>query len=261
MPAKARAAVQAKKSLEKTAKTVVRKAKAALKPRPKIITKATRKPVRAPWPPQPARVQAILQGLERLYPDVDCELHRENAFQLVCATILSAQCTDDRVNMVTPKLFATFPTPAALADAPTPVLEEIIRSTGFFRNKAKSLKAMAAMLVSRYGGEVPRTMDELLALPGVARKTANVVLGTAFDVAAGVVVDTHVQRLAMRLALTRETTAEKIERDLMQVLPQQNWIRFSHQLIWHGRRVCFARKPDCEHCLLAPHCPSAFREG
>jgi endonuclease III len=228
--------------------------------RRKPMTKLTRKPVRAPWPPEPRRVRAILAGLERLYPDVDCELDRENAFQLLCATILSAQCTDERVNMVTPKLFAAFPTPEALAEAPLPVLEEIVRSTGFYRNKAKNLKAMAALLVERFGGEVPRTMDELLALAGVARKTANVVLGTAFGLAFGVVVDTHVQRLAMRLGLTRQATPEKIERELMEVIPQNRWIRFSHQLIWHGRRVCYARKPDCEHCPLAPHCPSAFKE-
>jgi endonuclease III len=225
------------------------------------VTKATRKPVRRRWPPEPERVRAILDGLEKLYPDVDCELDRESPFQLLCATILSAQCTDERVNQVTPKLFALFPTAGAMADAPLPVLEDIIRSTGFYRQKAKSLKGTAQVLAARPDGDLPRTIAELRQLPGVARKTANVVLGTAYDIAEGVVVDTHVQRLALRLALTRQTTPEKIEQDLMKVIPRDHWIRFSHQLIWHGRRVCFARKPDCERCLLAPHCPSAFREG
>lgn len=227
----------------------------------KVVTKATRRPLRQKWPPAPARVAAILAELERLYPDVDCELDRESPFQLLCATILSAQCTDERVNQVTPALFARFPTAEALAEAPLPVLEEIIRSTGFFRQKAKSLKGAARLLVERFGGELPRTIVDMRQLPGVARKTANVVLGTAFGIAEGVVVDTHVQRLALRLALTRNATADKIEQDLMQVVPRERWIRLAHQLIWHGRRVCFARKPDCEHCTLAPHCPSAFKEA
>jgi endonuclease-3 len=225
------------------------------------VTKANRRPIKAEWPPAPARVQAILDGLESLYPDVKCELDHENAFQLLVATILSAQCTDERVNQVTPKLFATFPTPAAMADAPTEVIEDIIRSTGFFRQKSLSIKNTATALVEKFGGDVPRSMNELLTLRGVARKTANVVLGTVYGIADGVVVDTHVQRLALRLALTRELTAPKIEEELMQVIPRDHWIRFSHQLIWHGRRVCSARKPDCEHCPLAPHCPSAFRES
>jgi endonuclease III len=203
-------------------------------------------------------VRAILQGLERLYPAADCELDRQNAFQLLCATILSAQCTDERVNRVTPALFARFPTPAALAEAPLPVLEDMIRSTGFFRNKAKNLIGAARMLTDQWHGEVPRSMAELLQLPGVARKTANVVLGTSYGIAVGVVVDTHVTRLAQRLGLTRETTPEKIERDLMAIVPRARWIRFAHELIWHGRRVCNARKPDCDACTLAPHCPSAF---
>jgi endonuclease III len=226
----------------------------------KTVTKATRRPVRARWPPQPDRVAAILDGLEQLYPDVDCELTRETPFQLLIATILSAQTTDERVNQVTPTLWKTFPTPADLAAAPLPVIEDIIRPTGFFRMKAKSLKGTATLITERFGGEVPRSIEALLTLPGVARKTANVVLGTAYDIAEGVVVDTHVQRLALRLALTREVAPQKIELDLMKVIPQNRWIRFSHQLIWHGRRVCFARKPDCEHCPLAPHCPSAFKE-
>jgi endonuclease-3 len=227
---------------------------------PKVITKATRKPRRATWPPDPARVRSIVNGLEELYPEVDCELDRQNTFQLLCAVILSAQTTDVRVNMVTPALFKRFPDAASMARAKLPELEALIRSTGFFRQKAISLKATAQALMDLHGGEVPRTLAELTKLRGVARKTANVVLGTAYGLAEGVVVDTHVQRLSMRLALTRAKDAKGIEQDLMKVLPQENWIRFSHQLIWHGRRVCFARKPACGACLLAPFCPSAGLE-
>jgi endonuclease-3 len=231
------------------------------RPRPRtIVTKATRKPRRGKWPPEPARVRSILDGLEELYPDVDCELDRESPFQLLCATILSAQCTDERVNMVTPELFKAFPTPEAMSKAPLPKLERIIRSTGFFRQKAKSLKGSAALLVKQHASDIPRSIAELTKLPGVARKTANVVLGTAYGIAEGVVVDTHVQRLSMRLALTRSTDPKDIEQDLMKVIPQDRWIRFSHQLIWHGRRVCFARKPNCAGCTLAPFCPSAGLE-
>jgi endonuclease-3 len=223
------------------------------------ITKANRKPARVKWPPEPARVRSILNGLEELYPDVDCELDRDTPFQLLCATILSAQCTDERVNMVTPELFRRFPDAAAMARAPLPTLEKLIRSTGFYRQKAKNLRATARLLMESHGGEIPRTLAELTTLPGVARKTASVVLGTAFGLAEGVVVDTHVQRLAMRLGLTRATDVKRIEQDLMLVVPPDRWIRFSHQLIWHGRRVCFARKPECATCTLAPFCPSAGR--
>jgi len=223
----------------------------------KRVTKATRRPRRAEWPPDPARVGSIIDGLEQLYPDVDCELDRETPFQLLIATILSAQTTDERVNMVTPALFKKYPTPRAMAKAPLPALETLVKSTGFFRQKAKSVKGSAAALIERFGGEIPKTIAELTTLPGVARKTANVVLGTAYGIAEGVVVDTHVQRLAMRLGLTRKTDPKDIEADLMKVIPQEHWIRLSHQLIWHGRRVCFARKPNCEGCLLAPFCPSA----
>jgi endonuclease III len=255
MPARKPAALKVAKLKPKAASPTKRS------PRLRVVTKSNRRPVKGgKYPPDPARVRTILDGLQQLYPDVDCELDRETAFQLLIATILSAQTTDQRVNMVTPTLFARFPTPQAMAAAPLPVLEDIIRSTGFFRQKAKSLKATATMLAERFDGQVPRTIEELLTLPGVARKTANVVLGTAFGVAAGVVVDTHVQRLSLRLALTRALTPQKIEIDLMKAIPQDHWIRFSHQLIWHGRRVCYARKPDCEHCLLAPSCPSAFKE-
>jgi endonuclease-3 len=225
------------------------------------ITKATRRPRRGRWPPDPARVRSIVESLEELYPDVDCELDRETPFQLLCATILSAQCTDERVNMVTPELFRRYPTPEAMAKAPLPKLEGIIRSTGFFRQKAKSLKGSAAALLSRFSGEIPRTIADITTLPGVARKTASVVLGTAYGIAEGVVVDTHVQRLSMRLGLTRAKEPKGIEQDLMKVIPQDRWIRFSHQIIWHGRRVCFARKPDCASCTLAPFCPSAGLES
>jgi endonuclease-3 len=244
------------------AKVIAPLAPQALKPsrRKKPITKATRKPLRGPWPPDPARVRSILDGLEDLYPDVDCELDRETPFQLVCATILSAQCTDERVNMVTPALFKAYPTAAAMAKAPLPKLEELIRTTGFFRQKAKSLKGTATLIDRNFGGEVPRTLAELITLPGVARKTAGVVLGTAYGLAENVVVDTHVQRLAMRLGLTRHADVKDIEQDLMKVVPQDRWIRFSHQIIWHGRRVCFARKPACGTCSLAPFCPSAGLE-
>lgn len=229
--------------------------------RAKVITKATRRPVRAKWPPDPARVRSILAGLEELYPEVECELDHENAFQLICATILSAQCTDERVNKVTPDLFKRFPTPEAMARAPLPILEKMIRSTGFYKQKAKSLKGTAAGLVERFNSQVPKTIAELTTLPGVARKTANVVLGTSYGIAEGVVVDTHIQRLSMRLALTRSAEPKGIEQDLMQALPRESWIRAGHQIIWHGRRVCFARKPNCGGCALAPFCPSAGLEG
>jgi endonuclease-3 len=229
--------------------------------RAKVITKANRRPTRGKWPPDPARVRSIVEALEDLYPEVDCELDRETPFQLICATILSAQCTDDRVNMVTPELFRRYPTPQAMARAPLPALEAIIRSTGFFRQKAKSLKGTATALLGRFGGEIPRTIAELTTLPGVARKTANVVLGTAYGIAEGIVVDTHIQRLSMRLGLTRATDPKGIEQDLMKVFPREVWIRIGHQIIWHGRRVCFARKPNCAGCTLAPFCPSAGLES
>jgi endonuclease-3 len=230
-------------------------------PRRGPITKATRKPLRAPWPPDPKRVRSILAGLEELYPEVECELDHANAFQLLIATILSAQTTDERVNKATPALFARFPDAAAMAKAELPELEELVRTTGFFRQKAKSLKGTAEAIMTRFGGEVPQVLESLITLPGAARKTANVVLGTAFGIPSGVVVDTHVQRLSLRLALTRQTDPKKIEVELMKVIPQASWIRFSHQIIWHGRRVCFARKPACDTCSLAPYCPSAFKES
>ncbi len=205
----------------------------------------------------PASASEILARLKREYPDAHCELDRESPFQLLVATILSAQCTDKRVNMVTPLLFETFPTAAALADAPTEKLEDLIRSTGFFRNKAKSLIGLGKALAERHGGEVPDTMEELVRLPGVGRKTANVVLGNAFNRNEGVVVDTHVGRLSNRLGLTRETDPVKVERDLMPLFPRQDWALLAHLLIFHGRRVCVARAPRCDRCVLSDICPSS----
>ncbi len=206
-----------------------------------------------------ARIQAIVDGLESLYPDAHCELDFASPFQLLVATILSAQTTDVRVNMVTPALFAKYGTPAKLAVADPRDVEEIVKSTGFFRNKAKSIIGAARVIMEDFDGAVPRTMDELLTLPGVARKTANVVLGSAYGLNEGFVVDTHVMRLSQRLKLTRQTEPPKIERDLCDKLPRARWTKLGHQLIWHGRRVCFARKPACDKCALAPHCPSAGR--
>jgi endonuclease III len=205
----------------------------------------------------PARISAIVDGLEELYPDAHCELNFETPFQLLVATILSAQTTDVRVNLVTPKLFAKYGTPQKLAAATNKEIEPIIQSTGFFRNKAKNILGAARVIMEDFDGVVPRTMDELLTLPGVARKTANVVLGSAFGMNEGFVVDTHVMRLSQRLAFTKQLEPVKIERDLCELLPRDKWTKLGHQLIWHGRRVCFARKPACHQCALAPHCPAA----
>lgn len=204
------------------------------------------------------RVRAIIDELKRLYPDADCELDRANPFQLLVATILSAQSTDKTVNVVTPKLFARFSDAAALAGAEQSEVEKLVHSTGFFRNKAKNIIGAARVLAREFDGVVPRTMEEMLTLPGVARKTANVVLGTAYGIASGFVVDTHVTRLSQRLGLSREEDPVKIERDLTALVPQKLWIEMAHQLIWHGRRVCDAKKPKCHACTLAPHCPSAL---
>jgi endonuclease III len=206
--------------------------------------------------PNPVRVAAILRGLDQAYPEANCELKHENAFQLLISTILSAQCTDVVVNQVTEHLFPKYPDAKALAYAHPAEIEKEIRRTGFFRNKTKSIIGASKKIVEEFHGEVPRTMEELLTLPGVARKTANVVLGTAFGIASGVVVDTHVQRLSNRLDLTKNTDPKKIEQDLMQIIPQDKWVIFSHQLIWHGRRVCFARKPKCLECNLERLCYS-----
>ncbi len=203
----------------------------------------------------------VLAALEVEYPDAHCELDHRNAFELLCATILSAQCTDVRVNMVTPMLFTRFPDAASLAAAQQEDVEEIVRSTGFFRAKAKSLIAMAGALVDRHGGDVPRTIEELVKLAGVGRKTANVILGNAFAINEGIVVDTHVQRLSRRLGLTREADAIAIERALMPLFPREKWALLSHLLIWHGRRTCEARKPRCGECVVSGVCPSAMLEA
>ena len=204
----------------------------------------------------PERVKAILAKLDEAYPDATCALNHKNAFQLLIATILSAQCTDVRVNEVTKTLFPKYPSPEDFAHANPSELEADIRPTGFFRNKTKSIMGASRKIIEDFKGKVPRTMEELLTLSGVARKTANVVLGTAFGIASGVVVDTHVQRLSGRLDLTKNTDPKKIEQDLMQVIPKEKWILFSHQLIWHGRRICQARKPRCIECTLEPLCYS-----
>jgi endonuclease-3 len=204
----------------------------------------------------PRRVRAILAKLEEAYPAATCALEHKNAFQLLISTILSAQCTDERVNQVTAILFPKYPNPTAFAYANPNELEQAIRPTGFFRNKTKSIIGASKKIVEEFRNEVPKTMEELLTLPGVARKTANVVLGTAFGISSGVVVDTHVKRISERLDLSKNTDPKKIEQDLMQAIPKENWILFSHQLIWHGRRVCQARRPRCIECNLEPLCYS-----
>ena len=202
----------------------------------------------------PKRVAAILKKLDEAYPNAVCELNHENAFQLLIATILSAQCTDVRVNQVTATLFKKYPTPEAFAHANPSELEQDIRPTGFFRNKTKSVMGASKAVIERFSGKVPRTMEEMLTIPGAARKTSNVVLGTAYGIASGVVVDTHVQRLSNRLDLSHNEDPKKIEQDLMKILPQERWISFSHQMIWHGRRVCYARSPNCAECNMERLC-------
>ena len=207
-----------------------------------------------------ARAGRAAEAFELLtaeYPEARCALTYTNAYQLGVATILSAQTTDERVNMVTPVLFERCPTPAHLADARPEEVEEIIRSTGFFRNKTKNIIGFAQGVTDRHGGDVPRTMDELTALPGVGRKTANVILGNAFGVSEGVVVDTHVKRLSTLLAFTKEKTPEKVEGDLMGLFPEERWTLLSHLLIFHGRQVCIARRPRCEACVMSHLCPSS----
>ena len=201
-------------------------------------------------------MRAILEKLDEAYPAATCELSHRNPFQLLISTILSAQCTDERVNQVTQTLFPKYPAPEAFAYANPRELEQDIRPTGFFRNKTKSIIGASRKIVEEFGARVPKTMEELLTLPGVARKTANVVLGTAYGIASGIVVDTHVLRLSKRLDLSKNTDPKKVEQDLMQVIPEDKWILFSHQLIWHGRRVCQARKPRCAECNLEKKCYS-----
>src|SRR6267154_2053721 len=232
-------------------------AKAPIKKPNKVAAKKSakaKKPGRNPLAPE--RIAAILERLAEAYPSAECALHHRNAWELMVATILSAQCTDARVNMVTPGLFKKFPTPTDFAHAPLVEIEEQIRSTGFYHNKAKSLSGAARRLIAEYSGKVPQTMEELLTLPGVARKTANVVLGVAFHKAVGVVVDTHVLRLSRRLELTKATEPIQVEKDLMKIIPQDHWIAFSHEMIHHGRQVCIARKPRCVDCTLEPLCCS-----
>jgi endonuclease III len=202
----------------------------------------------------PERIAEILRRLAKAYPNAECALVHHNAWELLVATILSAQCTDARVNMVTPELFRIFPTPKAMAAASLPAIEEIIRSTGFYHNKAKSISGAAKKIVSDFGGKVPQTMAELLTVPGAARKTANVVLGVAYKIAEGVVVDTHVLRISNRLGLTQSHDPKKVEQDLMQILPKDRWIAFSHEVIHHGRNICVARKPKCVDCSLETLC-------
>lgn len=202
----------------------------------------------------PGRVEELLRRLRAAYPRAECALVHRNAWELLVATILSAQCTDARVNLVTPGLFRKFPSPAAFAEASLPGIEEEIRSTGFYHNKAKSISGAAKRLMGEFGGRVPETMEELLTLPGVARKTANVVLGVAFGKAEGVVVDTHVLRLSHRLGLTRAEDPKRVEEDLMRVIPRERWIAFSHEMIHHGRQICVARKPRCVECPLETLC-------
>jgi endonuclease-3 len=214
------------------------------------------KRMRTKKPLAPERVEAILAGLRRLYPDVVCALHHTSAWELTVATILSAQCTDVRVNLVTPALFKAFPTPKAMAAASLPELEELVKTTGFFRNKAKSIQGAARVVVEEFQGKVPQTMEEMLRLPGVARKTANVVLGSWYGIAEGVVVDTHVLRLSRRLELTKHTAPAKVEQDLVKILPRDRWIAFSHELIHHGRQVCAARNPKCAECGIETLCNS-----
>lgn len=208
-------------------------------------------------PARATRAREILRRLKRAWPDAHCALEHRDAYQLLVATILSAQCTDARVNLVTPGFFQRWPDAAALAAARQADVEEVVRSTGFFRNKARNLVAMAQALVADHGGEVPRSMDALRVLPGVGRKTANVVLGNAFGLNEGITVDTHVTRLAGLLGLTRETDPVKIEQDLMRLVPRADWTLVSHLLIQHGRAVCIARRPRCGECVLAELCPSA----
>jgi endonuclease III len=223
--------------------------------KPAKLAKARAKAARAAGT-NPKRVAAILAKLDEAYPNATCELKHENAFQLLISTILSAQCTDVRVNQVTATLYKKYTNPEAFAHANPRELELEIRPTGFFRNKTKSVMGASKAILEKFGGQVPRTMEEILTLPGVARKTANVVLGTAYGIASGIVVDTHVQRLSNRLDLSRNEDPKKIEQDLMQIIPREKWIQFSHQLIWHGRRVCAARKPKCAECNLEKLCYS-----
>ncbi len=227
--------------------------KKALRAKPKAPKKAGRRPARTAMTPE--RAAKILDILETAHPEAECALHHENAFQLVVATILSAQCTDQRVNLVTPALFARYPTPAVLAEAQLAELEETVRSTGFFRSKAKSLRGCARALVADHGGQVPKTIAAMIRLPGVGRKTASVVLGHAYGIAEGVAVDTHVLRVTKRLALASSDDPIEVEKQLMALVPRQRWTRTTDLLIFHGRKLCDARRPACGRCPLFSQCP------
>ncbi len=242
-------AMKSQKKRPKKKKSAPTKAKAAKSAKPA----KTGKPARAAGT-EPKRVAAILAKLDEAYPNATCELKHENAFQLLVSTILSAQCTDVRVNQVAETLYKKYPDAKAFAYATPSELQQDIRPTGFFRNKTKSVMGASKAILEKFGGQVPRTMEEILTLPGVARKTGNVVLGTAYGIASGVVVDTHVLRLSNRLDLSRNEDPKKVEQDLMKIIPQDKWIQFSHQLIWHGRRICHARKPKCIECNMESLC-------
>ncbi|HEY5215009.1 MAG TPA: endonuclease III [Acidobacteriaceae bacterium] len=224
---------------------------AASKPVPDA---SKRRPSKTKKPLAPERIKAILDALQQAYPNVVCALTHRNAFELTIATILSAQTTDVTVNKATPELFKMYPTPQKLAEAPLPEIERLIRTTGFYRAKAKNIKGTAQVLVAKFGGKVPQTIDEMIQLPGVARKTANVVLGSWYGIPSGVVVDTHVLRLSRRLELTKSTDPVNVEKDLQKVIPKDHWIQFSHELIHHGRQICIARKPRCVDCTLEKLC-------
>jgi len=247
MPAKKAAPKKAAKSSSLNAIIAKPATKAATKSKDKFDAKRDL---------APQRVAEILTRLAAAYPNAECALHHRNAWELLVATILSAQCTDVRVNMVTPELFRQFPTPKAMSDASQPALEEIIRSTGFYRNKAKSILGAAKKITNDFGGKVPRTLAELTTVPGAARKTANVVLGVAYGLAEGIVVDTHVLRISRRLHLTQATEPKQVEQDLIKIIPKDHWIAYSHEIIHHGRQICIARKPKCPDCTLETVCTS-----
>jgi endonuclease III len=240
----------------KTTKKRAKKREVARSAKPKAPRSLSTKTPALRGPLAPERVAAILKGLEEAYPNAVCALQHRSPWELLVATILSAQCTDVRVNMVTPELFKRFPTPAAMAKASLPELEKLIKTTGFFRNKAKSIQGAARKMIADFDGEVPQTLAELITIPGAARKTANVVLGVCFGKAEGIVVDTHVFRISRRLELAKGDTPEKVEQELMRVIPGDRWMSFSHQIIHHGRQVCTARNPKCNVCNLEPLCRS-----
>lgn len=244
---KSRLAKKAKKLVKKAVREVARKSSVEAKPKLKKFSET--------FVQKKSRADEVVKLLKRYYPDAECALHHKNPFQLLLATILSAQCTDERVNMVTPYLFEQYPTPQALADAKVEDIEQVIRSINFYRNKAKSLKACAQALVEKHSGEVPQTVDDLVELAGVGRKTANVVLGVGFKIPSGIVVDTHVARLSNRLGFVKTLDPVKIELGLQEIIEKQNWIEIAHLLITHGRQICKARNPQCEICFLNELCP------